>query len=91
MQIWIPSRATLSAGAMWLAALVLMAWDTLDGSRNQVGRWALLVGMGAMTWTLVLTANHCRRVVLEVMSWEHWMMDKVKEEEQEGGKIRAIR
>lgn len=91
MTIKVPCRATLGAAMLWIAALVLMVYDTIDGATTMAARWSLFIGLGATSWTITLAIRHARRVVLEVMSWEHWMMDSVKKEESGGGVVRAIR
>jgi hypothetical protein len=63
---------TLSVTLLWLTAVASIAWNMADGAAGApVGRAGLLVGMGATTWTIILAMKHCRRVILEVMSYEH--------------------
>jgi len=61
----------LGAACTWVLAVSLMVWDTLaETGQGTAGRWALLVGLMAASWTLALVVHHARRVVLEVISYE---------------------
>lgn len=91
LTIKMPSRAVLGASALWIVALLLMVFDTLDAGASAAGRWALFIGLAATSSTIALAVRSARRVVLEVMSWEHWMMNGGKEEDRSDGVVRAIR
>lgn len=83
----------LGVAALWLTAVVLMGVDFADGSRSVMGRLALLIGLAAGCGTLMIAMKHCRRVILEVMSWEHRMYDRrvTDTDRAERSNVRAIR
>lgn len=56
---------------LWLVAVGLLVWDTFHHTHGNAGEWALFLGMSAAVWTAALLMAHTRRVVLEVVSWEH--------------------
>lgn len=86
------SRVSWGAIALWVTAVALMAIDTFDGRSAVAGRWALFIGLAATSASITGVVKHARRVVLEVMSWEHWMMNDAKSGEQEHlASVRAIR
>ena len=86
------SVAVLAAAALWALSVALLTYDTLDSVESDVaGRWAIVSAIAAATWTGVLVTNHCRRVILEVMSWEHWRMEADGGPETRRGGIRAVR
>lgn len=92
MTFTIPTLATLSTAALWCLASTLMLVDTFGGAGGLAGRWALLVGLAATSSTIARTIRQSRRVVLEVMSWERWMMERGKDGGPgDGGVVRAIR
>lgn len=69
--ITIPLDHRLGIALMYLAALVLLVVDTFDGESGIVGRWAIVIAVGGCAWTCVALHSYSRRVLLEVMSWEH--------------------
>lgn len=84
--------AVIGTALLWMSAIALMTWDALDGSGvAEKGRWALLLGIAAGTWTLGLVMHHCRRVILEVMSYEHRMQMLDEEADGETCTVRALR
>lgn len=95
MRLTIPiNLSILGVAALWFAAAALMVWDIHDGPRiSEIGRAALLIGMGATTWTMVLAMKHCRRVILEVMSREHLMQMVGADDEEQRARpnVRALR
>lgn len=85
-------RDTAGPAALWVMALGLMTWDTLSpGPLGEIGAWALLTSCGAAVWTLAAVIRHCRRVILEVMAWEHWQMSNDDGRELRRGNVRALR
>lgn len=80
----------LGVAVMWAASLALVALAFVLG-RAEVGQGGIVVGMGAMTWTLILAMKHCRRVILEVMSYEHRMQLLDDDDEGESCTVRALR
>ena len=69
--IRIPLDSRLGIAVMYAAALVLLVIDTLDGPDGLMGRWAIILAVGAVGWTMFRLHAYSRRVILEVMSWEH--------------------
>lgn len=63
------TQAGVSAG-LWLIAAVLMLMESVTGADGRFARWAIFVALGAVTVTVAVIANHTRRVVLDVISWE---------------------
>lgn len=91
MRITIPVDCKLGAGAMWFAAVTLMALDTIfGGSTGIFGRWSILTGIGAAAWSVCMFVGHSRRVILEVISWEHWRQENGPDEPEREG-LRALR
>ena len=85
------SACVVGALILWVAAAGLLSVETFTGS-TQAGRWGLFLSVGAATSTVCLALQRCRRVVLEVMSWEHWMQARERDRDDEGrGNVRAIR
>lgn len=66
------STITIST-TLWLAAIALMVTEGLNASvaDGLLSRWSVLVALGAACWTIAALINHARRVVLDVVSWEH--------------------
>lgn len=69
-RLTIPLDHVGAAGALWLLAIALMVVESATDASGRVARWAILVGVGAATMTLVAVVQHARRVVLDVISWE---------------------
>lgn len=84
------SPATLTIAALWATSVALLVYDTFQPEDTKAGRWAVVAAIAAATWTVVLVTQHCRRVILEVMSWEHWRMQEQGEPARRSN-VRAIR
>ena len=80
---------TTAAALLWVASFGLMTWHTITGGQP-LGRWAILIGILAGSWTVALVVNHARRVICEVVSYEHrhtrgpkrdllWALDELPE------------
>lgn len=67
----VPLDGRLWLGLLWLASLTLLSIDTLDLRFGIAGAWALLLAVAGAAWTGVVLHAYSRRVVLEVMSYEH--------------------
>lgn len=61
----------MAVASTWLTAVVLLVVDSADGRGGILSAWAILCALGATAWTCALLHAHSRRVVLEVMSFEH--------------------
>lgn len=72
---------------LWVTAFSLMLWHTFAGSALS-GRWAILCGIAAGTWTVARVVNHARRVICEVMSYEFRVRDEVEPEPR--GQVRRL-
>lgn len=68
----IPLDGRLGVALIWLSAVVLAGADWLDDGRlGFKSVLALMISQVAAVITVALLHAHSRRVVLEVMSWEH--------------------
>lgn len=67
----VPLDCRLIVSSIWLAAVVLLAFDSADGDVSIIALWSIALLIIAATWTVVLALGHSRRVMLEVMSYEH--------------------
>jgi hypothetical protein len=85
--------STTGAVTLWVAAIGLMVWDTIrPGPVGALAAWSLLVAGAAGVLTLYGAVHHARRVVLEVMTWEHWQMScEAGDEVDLRNNVRAIR
>lgn len=74
---------------MWLAAVILMFLnsfvDRYDG--YHLGIPAILLALGASSWTMAALNAYSRRVMLEVISWEH---QQLRAEQQPGRSLAAV-
>lgn len=55
---------------LWPAAFVAMVSSTVYHDAH-LGRWAILIGLAAATCSGQVIVSRARRVVLDVVSWEH--------------------
>jgi hypothetical protein len=69
--IRVPCDARLWISALWLAAFLLIAFDLADRNASYVSVAALFLAFVAQGWTTAMLHAYSRRVILEVMSWEH--------------------
>lgn len=69
--IHVPIDSRLGISAMWLASLILIVIDSLDLDPSYLGLWAIFLAIAAASWTSIAMQTHSRRVMLEVISWEH--------------------
>lgn len=84
-------RDTVGASALWVIAVGLMIWETiLPGPLGEIGAWSLLTAFAAAVWTMAAVVRRSRRVILEVMAWEHWHLNHEDEVDQRRN-VRAIR
>jgi hypothetical protein len=56
---------------MYLAAFVLLVIGTLTDDGSVWRAWGLFLALGATSWMCYTLHAYSRRVILEVMSWEH--------------------
>lgn len=68
-----PSLTVIVSATFWLTAVLLMLIEHANSSISDgtLSHWAVLVALGATCWTVSALINHARRVVLDVVSWEH--------------------
>lgn len=66
----IPLNSAVFAGLLWTAATGLMLGATFSEA-HILAMWAMLVALGALGCSIAAVINHARKVVLDVMSWEH--------------------
>lgn len=66
---------TRTAVVLWIAAVGLLAVDTYASGHEATAwtRWSILLGIAAGTATVAAVMHHNRRVVLDVVSFEHRM------------------
>jgi hypothetical protein len=83
------STAALGAALLWIVAASLLTYDTFTPG-TAIGRWGIFASAAAATSTVCLSMRHCRRVILEVMSWEHWMI-RERDDDARRSNVRAIR
>lgn len=69
-QVVVRLDGTAAVTLLWVASFGLMIWHTATGDQP-VGKWALLLSIAAGSWTVVRVVNHARRVICEVVSYEH--------------------
>ena len=55
----------------WTVAAVLLAIDSLDGRFGIIGAWGLLFAAAGSAWATLVLHAYSRRIVLDVMSFEH--------------------
>ena len=67
----IPADCRAILGVLWLATVTLLAVDSLDGHPGIMAAWAVLGGCAAAAWTCILVHEYSRRILLDVMSFEH--------------------
>ena len=67
----IPADSRLWIAGLWGVAVGLLIYDSIDGRPGIIGRWAFFIGLTALGWTCALMHSYSRRVIIEVMSWEH--------------------
>ena len=73
----IPLDCRLLTAVLWGTAIALAVLDTLDGDRpGFLSLWAIIVGMVAMSATAMVALTRSRRIMLEVMSYEHRQMSE---------------
>lgn len=67
----IPADARLYITIVYGVALGLLIAGTIHDDGSILRAWAIFLALGATTWTCVTLHCYSRRVILEVMSWEH--------------------
>lgn len=67
----IPVNSTVFAGLLWTVSFGLMLGATFARDGRVLAWWAILVAIAAVGCTITAVINHARKVVLDVMSWEH--------------------
>jgi hypothetical protein len=69
----LPINYTFGAVILWLVAVGLMVAEGFYdvGEPGSLARWSILVAIGAATVSVGGLISRARRVVLDVISWEH--------------------
>ena len=67
----IPTDARLWAALLFGAALGLLIADTVDLHKSLLSTWAIFCAFAGLAFLVSGLHSYSRRVVLEVMSWEH--------------------
>lgn len=68
----VPLDGRFWATLLWLLAFVLLGVDTVDNRRfGIIGAWGLIVAAISTTWSCVVLHAYSRRILLDVMSFEH--------------------
>lgn len=60
-----------AAVALWCAVLILATVESTVTGHGTYAMWAIVGAAAAATFTVSALLAHTRRVVLDVMSWEH--------------------
>lgn len=86
------SPGTAGAATLWLVAAGLLTLDAFTaGGMTEFGRWGLFASAAAATATVCHALGRCRRVILEVLTWERWMMQEHEREREAPTNVRKIR
>lgn len=69
----IPRDSRAGVACLWLASLILLTHDAIDQPKvlGLESVWGVFLGLVACSWTCAILHAYSRRVVLEVMSYEH--------------------
>lgn len=67
----VPTDGRLWLALLWLIAFTLLVIDTTDHRFGIAGAWGIFVSLVATAWTGIVLHAYSRRIVLDVMSFEH--------------------
>lgn len=67
----IPTDTRLYVASLYLASLALLVFDSLDHDGSLLCVWSVFLALVATGAMCAVLHAHSRRVILEVMSWEH--------------------
>lgn len=67
----IPTDARLFSAILFGAALGLLIVDTVDLDPSLLSKWATFCALAGLAFMVSGLHSYSRRVILEVMSWEH--------------------
>lgn len=71
LNLKVPRDSRLGLIAAWLAGPILLVVDSLDHQISMLALWAMFCVGVAIAWTCAVVHCYTRRVILEVMSYEH--------------------
>lgn len=69
--VTVPTDSRLWIAAIWTASLILMVVDSLDLDPSFLAIWSVFLALAGASWLCATLHAYSRRVILEVMSWEH--------------------